>query len=79
MEYSKLEIELYENDKRTRHECRFRWGKLDGYAPLFREGKIMKYKQSAGGLPLGTRDVGTFIIKVSPHRPIISKDFLAYQ
>lgn len=77
MEYSKLQFQIVENGVKVRHECRFKWGKLDGYAPLFKEGKILKPSQT--GPPLATYNAGTFVIKVSPHRPIISKDYLAYQ
>ena len=75
-----MTIETFENDdEKIRHDCRCDWGKLDGYAPLFRAGKIIKYKMTPNGIPIGTYVAGTFNIKVSPHRPIVSKDFLAFQ
>ena len=60
------------------HNVRCDWGTLDSYVPKFREGKILKYKVEAG-LPLGTVNAGTFTVKVSPHRPLVSKDFMAFQ
>ena len=76
----KVTIETLEADEeKIRHDCRCDWGKLDGYAPLFRQGKIIKYKLTPQGIPIGTFVAGTFNIKVSPHRPIVSKDFLAFQ
>ena len=78
---AKVTIETIEGDvkDKIRHDCRCDWGKLDGYAPLFREGKIVKYKLTPGGLPIGQYTAGTFTIKVSPHRPLLSKEFLAFQ
>lgn len=64
--------------EKYRHDVRCDWGTLDTYVPKFRVGKILKYKIEAG-LPIGTTPVGTFTIKVSPHRPLVSKDFLAFQ
>ena len=64
--------------EKIRHDVRCDWGILDSYVPKFREGKILKYKVEAG-IPISTVNVGTFTIKVSPHRPMVSKDFLAFQ
>eukprot|EP01041_Mallomonas_annulata_P001746 gene1746-3374_t len=64
---------------KVRHDTRCEWGKLDGYAAKFKRGKILKYRSSEGGLPLGMYNAGTFIIRVSPHRPLVAKDFLAFQ
>jgi hypothetical protein len=78
---AKVTIETIEGDseEKIRHDCRCEWGKLDGYAPLFRPGKIVKYKLTPGGLPIGSYQAGTFTIRVSPHRPLIAKDFQAFQ
>ena len=76
----KMTIETREgDDEKVRHDCRVDWGTLDGYAPLFRPGKIVKYKLTPAGLPIGTYPAGTFSIKVSPHRPVVPKDFQAFQ
>jgi len=64
--------------EKIRHDVRCDWGILDSYVPKFREGKILKYKVEAG-IPISTVNVGTFTIKVSPHRPMVGKDFLAFQ
>ena len=80
---AKVTIETKEcvkdKEEKLRHDCRCDWGKLDGYAPLFRRGKIYKYKLTPAGIPIGTYAAGTFTVKVSPFRPIVSKDFLAIQ
>jgi hypothetical protein len=59
-------------------QTRCDWGTMDSYAPKFREGKISKYKLEAG-LPIGSVPAGTFTIRVTPHRPLVSKDFMAFQ
>ena len=76
----KLEVREGEDDEdRTRHDIRCDWGSLDGYAAKFRRGRIMKYKMTEAGVPVGEYQVGTFTIKVSPHRPMVSKEFIAFQ
>lgn len=60
------------------HDTKCDWGTIDGYCPNFRPGKLYKYKMEAG-MPVGRYPVGSFTIKVSPHRPMISKEFLAFQ
>jgi hypothetical protein len=67
-----------EQQEKIRHDVRCDWGQLDSYVPKFREGKLLKYKVEAG-IPVGTYPAGTFTIKVSPHRPLVSKEYLAYQ
>ena len=67
-----------------RHEARCEWGKLDGYAAKFKRGKLYRSRSSeitgkANAIPLGMYNAGTFVIRVSPHRPMLSKDFLAFQ
>jgi len=80
---AKVKIETREGEKgeRIRHETRCEWGKLDGYAAKFRKGVIMKYKgvNSVNGLPLGSYQAGTFIIRPTVHRPLVGKDFQAFQ
>lgn len=71
------ELKGADEREKIRHDVRCDWGTLDGYVPKFREGKILKYKFEAG-IPMAN-DAGTFTIKVSPHRPLVSKDFLAFQ
>jgi len=81
----KVKLETRELDKKDnkkemiRHDIRCDWGVLDGYAARFRRGKIYKYKMTEAGIPVGTYAVGSFSIKVSPHRPLISKDYMAFQ
>mmetsp|Transcript_19705 Transcript_19705/g.19805 ORF Transcript_19705/g.19805 Transcript_19705/m.19805 type:complete len:241 (-) Transcript_19705:66-788(-) len=69
--------------EKIRHDIRCEWGKLDGYAAKFTRGKILKYRSAKGpskaGVPMGMYQAGTFTIRVSPHRPMIAKDFLAFQ
>jgi hypothetical protein len=78
----KVKLETREGRKgemeRIRHDVRCDWGTLDSYVPKFREGKLLKYKTEAG-IPVGTYPAGTFTIKVSPHRPLVSKEYLAFQ
>jgi len=64
---------------RIRHDIRCDWGKIDGYAAKFRRGKILKYKMTEAGVPLGTYVVGSFSIRASPHRPLISKEYIAFE
>ena len=64
---------------RTLHEGRCDWGKLDGYAALFRKGQMMKYKGGTGGVPFGTYKVGQWTMRANVHRPLISKEFVAFQ
>jgi hypothetical protein len=83
MNYAKIKLETREVDERDgsiekiRHEVLSDWGNLDGYAFNFRRGKIIKNK--GNGPQIGSKIVGTFTVKVSPHRPMVSKDFLAFQ
>ena len=76
-----VKIETREGDgaDRIKHDVRCDWGTLDGYAAKFRTGKIFKYKMTDAGLPIGTYPVGTFTIRVSPHRPLISKEYIAFE
>jgi len=69
---------------KLRHDARCDWGTLDGYAAMFRSaGKIVKYKMGLDSLgmplPIGEKVVGRFTLRVSPHRPIVSKDYIAFQ
>jgi len=75
----KLETREGPNEEKILHECKCEWGKLDSYAAKFKIGKISKYKTTETGVPLGTQPVGNFIIGVSPHRPLVSKEFTAFQ
>lgn len=78
----KVKLETREGKRgameKIRHDVRCDWGTLDSYVPKFREGKLLKYKMEAG-IPVGTYPAGTFTIKVSPHRPLVSKEYLAFQ
>jgi hypothetical protein len=79
---AKIKIETREggNKERIRHDTRLEWGKLDGYAALFRRGKILKYKSSvSSSIPLSTYPAGTFLVKSTCHRPLVSKEFMAFQ
>eukprot|EP00981_Chlorochromonas_danica_P014787 scaffold8807_cov149-Ochromonas_danica.AAC.2 len=55
----------------------------DEYAAKFRVGEIVKFRglQRKGGedVPIGAYSVGTFTARVNPHRPLVSKDFSAFQ
>lgn len=67
-----------------RYEIRCTWGDMDGYAAKFRLGQIYKYQGLPSGklgknLPLNAAHCGFFTLKVNPHRPLVSKDFLAFQ
>lgn len=61
------------------HDVNIMWGNLDGYAAKFRKGKILKYRMTEAGVPLGTIPAGHFKVRVVTHRPLVSKDFMAYQ
>lgn len=80
---AKIKIETREGEsrERIRHETRCEWGKLDGYAAKFRAGVIYKYKgiKSVNGAPLGSYAAGTFLIRANVHRPLVGKDFQAFQ
>ena len=78
----KLETREGKGDKeeRIRHDATCEWGVLDGYAARFKVGKIIKYKMSdRGGVPLGTYQAGSFLIRVTTHRPLVGKEFLAFE
>ena len=78
----KLETREGKGDKeeRIRHDATCEWGVLDGYAARFKVGKIIKYKMSErGGVPLGTYQAGTFLIRVTTQRPLVGKEFLAFE
>lgn len=78
---SQVQIETREGSGKEKimHDVVCEWGSFDQYAAKFREGKILKYKMSKTGLPLGTKQIGSFSIRVSPHRPLVSKEFMAFQ
>lgn len=40
---------------------------------------IYRYKMTDAGVPMGTYQVGTFKVKVCTHRPLVSKDYMAFQ
>lgn len=77
----KIETREGENGERIRHETRCEWGKLDGYAAKFRTGLISKYKgvKSVNGVPIGSYKAGIFTIRSNVHRPLVSKEFQAFQ
>ena len=79
----KVKIETREGplQERVRHETRCDWGQLDGYAAKFRRGRIYKFKgvKKGSDIPIGQYVAGTFSIRSNVHRPIVSKDFLAFQ
>jgi len=75
----KLETREGPEGEKIRHDINCDWGKIDPYAAKFRKGKILKYKTTESGIPLGTEPVGTFFIRVTPHRPMVAKDFTAFQ
>lgn len=84
----KIKIETREGKGKDvyklRHDARCDWGTLDGYAAMFRSaGKIVKYKMGFDSLgvplPVGEKVVGRFTLRVSPHRPLVSKDYVAFQ
>lgn len=74
-----VRLETREDEERIRHDVRLDWGKLDGYAAKFRSGKILKYKMTDAGVPIGTYPIGTCSIRVSVHRPLVSKEYVAFQ
>ena len=79
MNYAQVKLETREKGEKVRHEVLSDWGNLDAYAFNFRRGKIIKNRMGAKNLPMGSEMVGTFSIRVSPHRPMVGKDFLAFQ
>lgn len=48
-------------------------------------GKILKFKgikqdkKSGDDIPIGEYEVGKFVMRANVHRPLVSKDFLAFQ
>ena len=78
---------------RIRHECRCEWGKQDEYAAKFHIDKIFKYKGFNTGsgrgsstmagavadMPIGKYPVGSCLLRANVQRPLLSKDFLAFQ
>ena len=68
-----------EQTERILHEGFCEWGVLDGYAARFKVGKIFKYKMTEAGVPLGTYQAGSFILRVNTHRPLVGKEFLAFE
>jgi hypothetical protein len=66
---------------RIRHECRCEWGRADDYAAKFRRGKVFKYKGVRRGsdIPLGKYAAGTFLLRANAQRPLIGKEFQAFQ
>lgn len=68
-----------DKQERVRHDGYCEWGTLDGYSAKFKVGKIIKYKMTEAGVPLGTYQAGTFTIRASAHRPLVGKDFLAFE
>jgi flagellar biosynthesis GTPase FlhF len=76
-----VKIELHDDadDSYYQHETYCEWGKLDPYCAKFKKGKILKYKRNDSGLPGKMEEVGSFMMKSSVHRPLISKEFLAFQ
>ena len=61
------------------HDVNIMWGALDGYAAKFRKGKILKYRMTEAGVPIGTIPSGHFKVRVVTHRPLVGKDFMAFQ
>lgn len=79
LNHAVVKLETTEKAEKIRHDGSFSWGKSDQYAALFRRGKILKYKMTPQGVPYGDYEVGHFSIRVTTHRPMVSKDFLAFQ
>jgi len=79
----KIETREGKDHHKLRHDVRCDWGTMDGYAAKFRTGKIVKYKMGLDSLgmplPIGEEVVGSFTLRVSPHRPLVSKDYVAFQ
>lgn len=80
---AKVKIETREGPNRLRvlHDIWSDWGSIDGYAALFRKGDIFKFKgmKYEDDLPLGKYLAGHCIIRANVHRPLISKEFQAFQ
>lgn len=82
MNGAKVKIETREGadkQERIRHDGLCEWGSMDGYSALFKIGKILKYKMTEAGVPLGTYQAGNYIIRVNTHRPLVGKEFLAFE
>lgn len=65
-----------------RYETDITFGKvLDPYAIYFENGAVYKYKdaRTRAGVPIGTKLIGSFSVAANPQRPLISKDFMAFQ
>jgi hypothetical protein len=68
-----------DGEERIRHDILCDFGKVDGYSVKFRRGKIFKYEYTDMGIPIKAYVAGSFIIKCNPHRPLISREFVAFQ
>jgi hypothetical protein len=70
-----------ENSSLLRYECNFEFGKVDGYAVKFREGRIFRFRgiQKANSLPINPEEIGSFVIRANTNRPFAGKDFQAFQ
>ena len=75
----KVKLETREGKDRIMHDGFCEWGVLDGYAARFKVGKILKYKMTEAGVPLGTYQAGNFMLRVNTHRPLVGKEFLAFE
>ena len=74
-----VKLETRNGEEMLLHDIRCDWGALDPYAAKFRRGKILRYIFNDRGLPLQTQECGTFTIRASPHRPMLARDFIAFE
>lgn len=78
----RMELREGRRQERIRYESRCQFGG-DGYVAKFKRGTVFRYKGSKEGsdsvVPLGKYAVGTFMLRANAHRPVVTKDFMAFQ
>lgn len=82
-ERARLYLDLLDviTDERVRHELFGYWGTTDPYSVNFLEGSMTQFQgvKDRSDIPLGGYFVGRCTLHANGHRPLVSKDFLAFQ
>jgi hypothetical protein len=83
--WMRLKADVKEHDKdhreiRTRYELSYTWGKIDPMAQKFSLGRIYRFPDKRDTFKrVGAYLAGVISVTANPHRPVIGKDFLAFQ
>ncbi len=82
-ERARLYLDLLDifTDERVRHEIFGYWGTTDPYSINFSEGSMTRYEGVKDGTDIaaGGYFAGRCTMHANGHRPLVSKDFLAFQ